>query len=201
MTVTAEVPATGNDETLVLEHRDPGIWVSEAMTRRDGGTVTGVADVVPPDHGPFALNRSDLRITVIGTADGGGTGRLPRLDARRRQVGRRKPESTALCDPRSRHITAEAAMNTPAAPDNAPPPKPGQRTRQFAPVKICAPHRCGEHEREAAPRAGQAAQPDRRAPVPRAPGGTPAPCWPKSCCIARIAGTTRRTITIPKPSP
>jgi len=68
VTVTAEVPATGNDETLVLEHRDPGIWVSEAMTRRDGGTVTGVADVVPPDHGTFALNRSDLRITVIGTA-------------------------------------------------------------------------------------------------------------------------------------
>jgi hypothetical protein len=51
-----------------VEHRDPRIWVSEAMTSRDGGTVTGVADLVPPDHGPFALNRSDLRITVIGTA-------------------------------------------------------------------------------------------------------------------------------------
>jgi hypothetical protein len=34
---------------------------------REGGTVTGVADVVPSDHGPFALNRSDLRVTVIGT--------------------------------------------------------------------------------------------------------------------------------------
>ena len=67
VTVTAVVPPTGNDETLVLEHRDPQIWVSEASTRRDGGMVTGVADVVPPDHGPFALNRSDLRVTVIGT--------------------------------------------------------------------------------------------------------------------------------------
>ena len=68
VTVSAEVPPTGNDETLVVEHRNPQIWVSEAMTRRDGAMLTGVADVVPPDHGPFALNRSDLRITVIGTA-------------------------------------------------------------------------------------------------------------------------------------
>jgi hypothetical protein len=67
VTVTASLPPTGNDETLVVEHRDPQIWVSEAVTRRDGGTVTGVADVVPADHGPFALNRSDLRLTVIGT--------------------------------------------------------------------------------------------------------------------------------------
>jgi DsbC/DsbD-like thiol-disulfide interchange protein len=67
VTVTAEVPGTGADEALVLEHRDPQIWVSEASTRRDGGTITAVADVVPPDHGPFALDRSDLRVTVIGT--------------------------------------------------------------------------------------------------------------------------------------
>jgi DsbC/DsbD-like thiol-disulfide interchange protein len=67
VTVTADVPPTGNDETLVLEHRDPEIWVSEATTRRTGQTVTGVADVVPPDHGPFALDRGDLRVTVIGT--------------------------------------------------------------------------------------------------------------------------------------
>jgi DsbC/DsbD-like thiol-disulfide interchange protein len=67
VTVTATVPSTGNDETLVVEHRDPQIWVSEAMTQRNGSTVTGIADVVPSDHGPFAMNRSDLRITLIGT--------------------------------------------------------------------------------------------------------------------------------------
>ncbi|MDG4649855.1 protein-disulfide reductase DsbD family protein [Roseibacterium sp. SDUM158017] len=67
VTVTADVPPTGSDETLVLEHRDPQIWVSEAASRRDGGTMTAVADVVPSDHGPFALNRGDLRITVIGS--------------------------------------------------------------------------------------------------------------------------------------
>lgn len=67
VTVRAQVPATGSDETLVVEHRDPMIWVSEAVTQRDGGWITGVADVVPADHGPFAMNRGDLRITVIGS--------------------------------------------------------------------------------------------------------------------------------------
>jgi len=67
VTVTAVVPSVGRDETLVLEHAGPGMWVSEAATTRSGNTVTGIADIVPPDSGPFALNRSDLRITVIGT--------------------------------------------------------------------------------------------------------------------------------------
>lgn len=64
--VRAQVPDVGNDETLVVEHRDPMIWVSEATSQRDGAWISAVADIVPADHGPFALNRSDLRITVIG---------------------------------------------------------------------------------------------------------------------------------------
>ncbi len=68
VTMRADVPDTGRDETVVIEHRDPMIWVSEAVTQRQGGTITAVADVVPPDHGPFAMNRSDLRITVIGSS-------------------------------------------------------------------------------------------------------------------------------------
>ncbi|PWK59875.1 protein-disulfide reductase DsbD domain-containing protein [Roseicyclus mahoneyensis] len=67
VTVSVSLPPTGNDETIVVEHRHPDIWVSEAVTRREGGTVSGTADIVPADHGPFALNRSDLRITVIGS--------------------------------------------------------------------------------------------------------------------------------------
>ncbi|OAN76651.1 hypothetical protein A8B78_03445 [Jannaschia sp. EhC01] len=67
VTVRAQVPDTGNDEALVVEHRDPMIWVSEATAERQGGWITGVADVIPADHGPFAMNRGDLRITVIGS--------------------------------------------------------------------------------------------------------------------------------------
>lgn len=66
VTVRAQVPDTGSDEALVVEHRDPMIWVSEATSQRNGGWITGVADVVPADHGPFAMDRGDLRITVIG---------------------------------------------------------------------------------------------------------------------------------------
>lgn len=67
VTVTVPTPATGRDETVVVEHADPGVWVSEATTRREGGMILATADVVPPIPGPFALNRSDLRITVIGS--------------------------------------------------------------------------------------------------------------------------------------
>jgi DsbC/DsbD-like thiol-disulfide interchange protein len=61
------VPSVGNDETVVFELSDPGIWISETSSHRDGDLVTAVADVVPPDSGPFAMDRSDLRITVLGT--------------------------------------------------------------------------------------------------------------------------------------
>jgi len=67
VTVSVSVPPVGNDETVVVEYADPTIWVSEATTRRDGNTVTAVADIVPAHAGPFALNRSDLRVTVIGS--------------------------------------------------------------------------------------------------------------------------------------
>lgn len=67
VTVTASVPSTGDPEALVLEHADPAIWVSDAATRRDGTLIEATADVVPPHHGSFGLNRSDLRITVIGS--------------------------------------------------------------------------------------------------------------------------------------
>ncbi len=68
VSVRAQVPSTGTDEAMVVEHRDPMIWVSAAQTRREGGWITGVADVVPADQGPFAMDRGDLRITVVGTA-------------------------------------------------------------------------------------------------------------------------------------
>jgi DsbC/DsbD-like thiol-disulfide interchange protein len=67
VTIAATLPRTGNDETVVVEHRDPMIWISDSRTRREGGVVYGTVDLVPADSGPFALNRSDLRITIIGS--------------------------------------------------------------------------------------------------------------------------------------
>lgn len=67
LTVLLDLPALGGLEVGVIETADPGIWVSPATTRRQGGQLSIAADLVAPDNAPFALDRSTLRITVLGT--------------------------------------------------------------------------------------------------------------------------------------
>lgn len=66
--VTAELdlPARGGIETVVFEAADASIWIGEAATQRSGGTLTSVADLVGSSGAPFALDRSGLRLTVLG---------------------------------------------------------------------------------------------------------------------------------------
>ncbi|PIV74258.1 MAG: hypothetical protein COW55_09860 [Rhodobacteraceae bacterium CG17_big_fil_post_rev_8_21_14_2_50_65_11] len=59
------LPQQGRDEAVVIELPDPSIWISEADTRRSGGILYATADIVPADAGPFALDRSSLRMTVL----------------------------------------------------------------------------------------------------------------------------------------
>lgn len=59
------LPSLGHAEAVVFELPDPSIWISEAEARRDGGMLHAEADIVPAAAGPFALDRSDLRITVL----------------------------------------------------------------------------------------------------------------------------------------
>lgn len=61
-----EMPRMNGEEVAVFEMPDQSIWVSEADVTRDGGTLSAVADMVPPNGKPFMLNRSDVRITIIG---------------------------------------------------------------------------------------------------------------------------------------
>ena len=76
---TVTMPRLGTDEAAVLELPDPSVWISEAATRRDGGTLVATADMVPPNGRPFAVDRSDVRITVLSGTRGvdiqGCTGR------------------------------------------------------------------------------------------------------------------------------
>lgn len=65
LTATFDMPALGRDEAAVIETSNPAIWVSEAQSLRNGGTLTAVADLVPPQGAPFALDRSSLRFTVL----------------------------------------------------------------------------------------------------------------------------------------
>lgn len=66
LTARLTLPEQGAPEAAVFEHADGGLWVSEAKLSRKGERLEVSADLVPPQGQPFALDRSGLRLTVIG---------------------------------------------------------------------------------------------------------------------------------------
>ena len=66
LTATLQMPARGGTEAVVVEPADRSIWVSEAVTGWTGGALTAVVDMVGPTGAPFGLDRSGLRLTVLG---------------------------------------------------------------------------------------------------------------------------------------
>ena len=66
LTATMNIPALGGTEMAVIEHPDTTIWVSEAVSTRSGHSVTMTSDMVPANAAPFLLDRSQVRLTVIG---------------------------------------------------------------------------------------------------------------------------------------
>jgi DsbC/DsbD-like thiol-disulfide interchange protein len=60
-------PQGGADETVVIEPPHPAIWASEAQVTRNGNRLVAVADLVDTTGAPFALDRSALTVTVLGT--------------------------------------------------------------------------------------------------------------------------------------
>lgn len=66
LTAEMDLPPQGGEELAVIETADPAIWVGEAETRRSGRRLTAAADLVPPSGAPFLLDRSGLRLTVVG---------------------------------------------------------------------------------------------------------------------------------------
>ena len=73
MRVTARIalPAggAGVDPVAVFELDEPGIWVSEATTQREGDMLVTMAEFVPGNGQPFPLNPENLRITLFQGAD------------------------------------------------------------------------------------------------------------------------------------
>lgn len=69
LTTRIAMPELGLQEFAVIETADQTVWVAQAASTRQGGLLTSVADMVPASAQPFALNRSDVTITVFG--DGG----------------------------------------------------------------------------------------------------------------------------------
>lgn len=67
--VTARIalgPLPGT-ETAVFETNLPDVWVAPAEVSRSGNMLEATTEMVPANAKPFALDRSKLRITVIGT--------------------------------------------------------------------------------------------------------------------------------------
>lgn len=69
LTVTASLtlPSAGGLEEAVIEPPRPGIWVSEAKTRRSDDVLTVTAEMVDYAGATLDIDRSDIRITVIGS--------------------------------------------------------------------------------------------------------------------------------------
>ncbi len=66
VTARISMPSAGGEEIAVMEAPDPSIWVSEGETRREGDTLIATVEMVPPENAPFELDRSGVRITVLG---------------------------------------------------------------------------------------------------------------------------------------
>jgi len=65
VTARVDMPPLGANEVAVLELPDRTVWISEADMRRTGGTLEATVDMVPETAAPFALDRSEIRITVL----------------------------------------------------------------------------------------------------------------------------------------
>ncbi len=61
------MPSAGGSEYVVIEPGQDNVWVTEAKTKRPGRTVTAISEMVHIEGGPIALDRSNVRITVLGS--------------------------------------------------------------------------------------------------------------------------------------
>ena len=53
-------------EIVVIEIATPDVWVSPSSTVQTGSAVVAEVEMVPPSAQPFALARSEVRMTMIG---------------------------------------------------------------------------------------------------------------------------------------
>lgn len=64
--VRITMPSAGGREIAVIEAGSPEVWASEAETRRDGNVLIAASELVHASGQPYALDRSKIRITVLG---------------------------------------------------------------------------------------------------------------------------------------
>ncbi len=62
-----DMPTAGAEEFAVIEPGVTDIWSSRAETRREGGTLIVASELYDDESGHFALDKSLIRITVLGS--------------------------------------------------------------------------------------------------------------------------------------
>lgn len=67
LSVVIDMPSAGNTETVLIETADPQVWVAETDTSRSGGRLNARTELVHVSGQAFALDRSGLRFTVLGS--------------------------------------------------------------------------------------------------------------------------------------
>ncbi len=65
LVATTTLPDPGGEEIAVIETGDPQVWVSSPVLRREGARLQAEVEIVPPSGRPFALERTDVRMTVL----------------------------------------------------------------------------------------------------------------------------------------
>ena len=63
--VETDVPPMQGEEVAIIEAGESGLWISEATVDRRGVTLRAEVEMVPPTAQPFALARSNVRLTVL----------------------------------------------------------------------------------------------------------------------------------------
>lgn len=68
LTASIDIPGFDGqgDAVAVFESSDPGLWLSEATTRREGGKLVTTTDILPTGRMPVSLDRSRVTITLLG---------------------------------------------------------------------------------------------------------------------------------------
>lgn len=61
-----DMPSPGGKEFGIIETDNPLLWVAEAETKRTGSRLRVSSEVLHVEEKPFLLNRSGLRVTVLG---------------------------------------------------------------------------------------------------------------------------------------
>ncbi|NOD64081.1 hypothetical protein GS622_12260 [Ruegeria sp. HKCCD6109] len=60
------MPSAGGREVAVIEPGNPVLWASQPVSQREGNTLVAQAEIINASGAPFALDRSEIRITVLG---------------------------------------------------------------------------------------------------------------------------------------